>query len=522
LCPAWHSDKCHNELAELLHPEIGKERGMSYLSLLRLAAPEVILVVSALAVLAADLLYLREVEPRLRRLICAILSTAGCLAAAGWMLALPETGRFLEGMLVLDGLRRIVQLGILGLAILTLGLSAEQVSANHCGEYFALVLLATVGMLFLVSGEDILMIFLSLELVSLCLYVLAAFHKEDRGSAEAALKYFLFGGMSAAFTLFGLSLVYGLSHSTDLTQIAKALSVQKLDPMLLLAIVMVAIGFAFKVAAAPFHLWAPDVYQGAPVPSAAFIASGSKVAGFFILAQVLLIGFKGVEGGITGRGVEPGWVPVLMTLSVLSMIAGNLAALVQRSVRRLLAYSAVAHGGYLLVAILAADPQAVASLVYYALTYAITAVGAFGVVAVVAQQTGGDRLENFAGLSRREPVLSFCMAVMLLSLAGIPPLAGFFGKFYVFSAALAGRTSLGLIWLVALALGMSAVSLYYYLKVLKLIYVREAAGPVAASPPRPPLTMAVVLAATFLTILLGCAPEFLVHCLKTAVAAVGR
>src|SRR6185369_1581205 len=196
-------------------------------------------------------------------------------------------------------------------------------------EYFALILLATVGMMFLVSSTDVLMIFVSLELTSLALYILAAFNKRDIQSAEAALKYFLFGGMSAAFTLFGLSLLYGLSGSTSLNIIAASLRGPALDPLLVLALVMTVIGFGFKVAAAPFHFWAPDVYQGAPAPSAAFIASGSKVAGFFVLARVTAIGFKGAEGSGAWLPSLPGWVPLLAAIAALSMVVGNFAAIVQ-------------------------------------------------------------------------------------------------------------------------------------------------------------------------------------------------
>lgn len=486
---------------------------MSYLALLRLVAPETILALTALVVLAADLLYLREVEPRARVLIGAMLAGLGSLVAIGWMLALPEFGSFANGMLVLDPIRRVVRIGILVLTLLTLLFSAGTDFTPHPGEYCALVLLAAIGMLFLVSSQDILLIFLSLELTSICLYVLAAFDKRSLSSAEASLKYFLFGGTSAAFTLFGLSLLYGLSGSTNLSQIAAAIPGPGLDPLLVLAIVMVLAGFAFKVAAAPFHLWAPDVYQGAPLPSAAFIASGSKVAGFFVLAQVMVLGFKGAEGSGAWRSFAPGWVLALAIVAAVSMLVGNLAALVQTSVRRLLAYSAVAHAGYLLLAVIGLNQHALPALVYYALTYALTALGAFGVVAVVSAGSDRDRLPDFAGLSRREPVLSLCMAVFLLSLAGIPPLAGFFGKFYVFSSALMGPQHLGLVWLVALALGLSAVSLYYYLKVLKQIFVAET--PVSSSPgPAPILLKAILVAVAAATVLLGVAPGLLLRWLE--------
>jgi NADH-quinone oxidoreductase subunit N len=378
-------------------------------------------------------------------------------------------------------------------------------------------------MMFLVSAEDILMIFIALELTSLSLYILTAFNKRDIKSAEASLKYFLFGGMSAAFTLFGLSLVYGLGGSTNLREIATALAGKGLDPLLVVAIVMVVIGFGFKVAAVPFHLWAPDAYQGAPTPSAAFIASGSKVASFFIFAQVMAVGFadQSLKGSGAWHDYAAGWVPVVAVVAGLSMILGNLAAIVQSSVRRLIAYSAIAHAGYMLIAVLSHNGQSLASLVYYAVTYGLTTIGAFGVVAVVEQGTGDEKLSDFAGLSRRAPMVSFCMLIFMLSLAGIPPLAGFFGKFYVFTAAVnAGAPNLGLLWLVILAVGMSAVSLYYYLQVLKQIYVAPVAAEAGALKV-PVLTQIVLILIAAGVVAFGCAPGLLLGPLVEAVRSAG-
>ncbi|TAL06893.1 MAG: NADH-quinone oxidoreductase subunit N, partial [Verrucomicrobia bacterium] len=339
---------------------------MSYLELLRLAAPETIVVLTALAVLAVDLTSMRGLETRFRFIIGGLLTCVGCVAAIMWMLVLSAHANPAEGMLVVDPLTQLVKIALLALTIFTVLISIESNFTTHVGEYLALILLATVGMMFLVSAEDILMIFVSLELTSLSLYVLTAFNKRDIKSAEAALKYFLFGGMSAAFMLFGLSLIYGLSGSTNLSQIAAALAGKGLDPLLVVAIVMTVIGFGFKVAAVPFHLWAPDAYQGAPTPSAAFIASGSKVASFFIFAKVMMLGFAGAEGSGAYRAFVPGWVPVIAIVAGLSMILGNFVAIVQCNVKRLLAYSAIAHAGYMLIAVLSHDQQAVASLIYYA------------------------------------------------------------------------------------------------------------------------------------------------------------
>jgi NADH-quinone oxidoreductase subunit N len=502
---------------------------MNYLHLLKLAVPETVVVITALVVLAADLLAMRDLELRIRFIIGAMISCVGCFVAIAWMTALPQETLeataslppdFLHGMWVATPLTQLVKTSLLVLTIFTVLLSVETDFTTHVGEYLALLLLATVGMLFLVSSEDILMIFISLELTSLSLYILTAFNKRNAKSAEAALKYFLFGGMSAAFTLFGLSLLYGLSGATNLRQIAAAIHSPKLDPLLVVAIVMTVIGFGFKVAAVPFHLWAPDAYEGAPTPSAAFIASGSKVASFFIFAQVMTLGFAGAEGSGAWLNYVPGWIPVLAIVAAASMLLGNLAAIVQNSVRRLLAYSAIAHAGYLLLGVIAQGGQGRAPLVYYAVTYGLTTLGAFGVVSVVQDRTGSDSLSAFAGLSRRAPLLSFCMMIFMLSLAGIPPLAGFFGKFYLFTALIAGDPkNAGLLWLVILAIAMSAVSLYYYLQVLKQIYVVETP---AGNDLKTPILSQVVLALLALgVVVLGCAPDLLVGKLVAAVKLAG-
>src|SRR6266487_3908314 len=318
---------------------------MSYLELLKLAAPETIVVVAALVVLAVDLTTMRELDTRVRFIIGGMIGGAGCVAAILLMLVMPVHANAFGGMLVVEALTQFVKIALLVLTIFTVLLSIESNFTTHVGEYLALILFAAVGMMFLVSAEDILMIFISLELTSLSLYILTAFNKRNIKSAEAALKYFLFGGMAAAFTLFGLSLLYGLSGATNLGQIAAALKGTPLDSLLIVAIVMTVIGFGFKVAAVPFHLWAPDAYEGAPTPSAAFIASGSKVASFFIFAKVMMIGFAGAEGSGSFRAYTPGWIPVVAIVAALSMVLGNFVAIVQSSVRRLIAYSAIGHAG---------------------------------------------------------------------------------------------------------------------------------------------------------------------------------
>lgn len=481
----------------------------NYGQLFSALVPETIIVITAFVALGIDLLFLRESSSRFRLSTAVAIVALGSVAAIVALARTSDSIRLLDGMLVLDGTSRFIKQIILVLTVVTAIISLESSFTKHIGEYFALLLLATVGMMLLVSSENLLLIFVALELTSLPLYALTAFNKSSVQSSEAALKYFLFGSMSAAFTLFGLSLLYGISSEITLSGIAAKLG-GNIEPIFYVALVTTVIGFAFKVAAAPFHLWAPDAYQGAPTPVASFIASGSKVASFFVLARIMMVGFAGTEGSAAWRGIIPGWVPVIAALAIASMVLGNIAAIAQSSVKRLLAYSAIAHAGYALLAVLSNTQQAFGSLLYYVVTYAITALGAFAVVNAVENSASGEKLAAFAGLSRRAPVLSFCMLVFVLSLAGIPPLAGFFGKFYVFTAAARSGASLSLLWLVIVAIATSAISLYYYLQVLKQIYVVN--GPETAQPIRAgvPAQIAILLLA-IAVIALGCAPDFLLQ-----------
>lgn len=439
---------------------------MNYLELLRLAAPEATVVVTALVVLALGLMSSRTTG------ICSAVAAAGLLLGAAAVLGLPPEATLFNGMLVITPLTSLFKIICLALAFFTVILARNRGSFPHHGEYVALLLLATVGLMLLVGSEELLLIFIGLELTGLSLYVLAGFDKTDSRSAEAGLKYFLFGSTASAFTLFGISLIYGMCGTTSLVAIATKLTAAT-SPLLTAGIVMTLIGFAFKVAAAPFHLWAPDTYQGAPIPSAAFIASGSKVASFVVLAKIVLIGFGPLQGNAGWHALATGWAPVLAALAALSILIGNLVALAQSNVRRLLAYSAVAHTGYTLLGLVAGGRDGSAATLFYAAVYAFTLVGAFGVVALVRRETGGDDFSHFAGLRSRSPWLASCMAIFILSLAGIPPLAGFFGKFYLFSAALRAGGNHGLLWLVALALFGSLISFYYYLLVLKAIFVPD-------------------------------------------------
>lgn len=456
--------------------------------------PESLLVVTALVVLG-----LGVSMPKARTMSTAITLLGGFLAAAA-LLIFPIDGNFLHGMVVLDPIARIFKLVILALGLIAAVFASESFPENHFAESLALILFGTVGMMLLTGTEDLLMIFLALELTSIPLYVLAAFNKASRASAEAGLKYFLIGSVSAAFLLYGLSLIYGVTGSTNLLAISKAAT----DPLLTAGIVLTLAGFAFKVAAVPFQLWAPDVYEGAPTAAAALVASGSKVAGIFILVKLLTAGLGHWSGAAGWGQFLPGWAPVLALMAAASILLGNITALVQSNVKRLLAYSAIAHGGYLLLGLSSARAETIPAVLFYVIVYAVTTAGAFGVVAIVEKQSGGSRLDDFNGLAKSSPVLALCLLVFFISLAGIPPLAGFFGKFYLFSAALENPSML---WIVILAIAMNAVSLYYYLIVLKHAFVLPACGDIR--PAGSPASRVLVAALALAVLAFGLAPNLL-------------
>ncbi|MBL9174184.1 MAG: NADH-quinone oxidoreductase subunit N [Verrucomicrobiales bacterium] len=488
--------------------------GPLHLDLLRQLLPEAVLVVSALAVLLLDLRVFgrRALSERMANSgTCAavgLLASWGVLGMgavpvetlAGAFRPLPGT-QFLKGVLLL-------------LSLATVVFAMPGRFTRHAGEFFALLLIATAGMMLLIGTDNLLMLFVALELVSLTLYVLTALHEERPGATEAALKYFLFGGIAAALTLFGMSLLYGLTGSVQLSVIGSRLAALPREPLLWIALVMTLSGLAFKIAVAPFHLWAPDVYQGAPTPAAALVASGSKVAGFVLLLRVLHVGFGANTAGSAGRiPWSPGWIPWIAVLSTLSMVAGNLTALRQTDLRRLLAYSAIAQGGYGLLGLMDPRPESGAAVLYFAVTYAITALGAFGVVAAMEAAGEEPTLPGLAGLGRRSPVLAACLSVFVLSMAGIPPLAGFFGKFFVFVRAISSEPQSGRLWILSVAVGTSAVALYYYLQIVRHALLLPAATPAPALRVAP-LTLFALLLLAGATLVLGFLPGLLLNPLQ--------
>jgi len=499
---------------------------MNYADLFRVTLPETALEIAALIVLVVDLGFLRKAHVKTRVAAASLLGVLGCVAALATLFFQPYGGLATangETLLSVGGYSTVGQIGVLGLTILTLCLFFDSEFTRHAGEYVAVVLMAAAGGLLISSAQDLLVIFVGLELLSLGLYILAAFAKQSGKSAEGAMKYYLYGGMSAAFLLFGFSYLYGLAGSTNLHRIMVAMygpNALNASPLLYVALVMIAAGLGFKVAAVPFHMWAPDAYEGSPAPSAAFIASVSKVASFALLIGIgtaaahAFLPNEQIFLDTSGRppkylGFQGPWSVIVVLLAVASMVLGNLAALAQVSVRRLLAYSAIAHAGYMLLglAYFSHSPMSANAIQYYILTYGITTIAAFGAVGIVERAAGSDRLDAFLGLSQRNPVLASELLVLFLSLAGIPPLVGFWAKFNLFAAVLRTGTGVVPLALVALAVAMSAVSLYYYLQVLKRVYVMPAVDktPIRASH----ITMITLQLITAAVVVLGCFPELL-------------
>ncbi|HEX2988203.1 MAG TPA: NADH-quinone oxidoreductase subunit N [Chloroflexota bacterium] len=422
---------------------------------IKLLAPELILAGFGSLVIVVDLF----LTPRSKRanLYLALLGMVVAAAAV-----LPQVGRnttSFGGTLVVDDFALFFKAAFL-LAAALVALSAQSFLERHPGgegEFYGLLLFSTTGMMLMAGTRELISIYVALELTSISLYLLAGAARRDQKSSEAALKYLLLGALSSAVLLYGMALLYGLSGTTDLSGIAQAVGSGR-SPALLLGMSLVAAGFGFKIAAVPFQMWAPDVYEGAPTPVTAFLSVASKAAGFVVLIRVFNVALP---------GLSPDWVVLFGTLSALTMTLGNVVALTQTNIKRMLAYSSIGHAGYLLMGVAAASASGLSSLMFYMLAYTFTNVAAFTVVILASKAIPDDRIGGYAGLHKRSPLLAFAMAASLLSLAGLPPMVGFFAKFYLFAAAYQA----GLVWLVVLGLLTSAVSLYYYSMVIRQMYL---------------------------------------------------
>lgn len=483
-----------------------------YRELLVALLPEAALVLGAFLVIGFDLLVGKRAKSGDRFTNSVAIGAVAVVAAALHCLREATPGSLFGGLFVLDSLAFTGRLGILTLTLITLGTSLASPRRENAAEFVALLLFATAGLLLMADVQQLLLAFLGLELASLSLYLLVGFDRDRRESAEAALKYFLTGGIATAFLLFGFSLIYGITGSIFLPHIASQLAMQSLSPLLLVALVMVVVSFGFKVAAVPFHLWAPDAYEGAPPTAAALVASASKLGGFIFFIRLLWLGFGADAGEIGAAPHAAGWTVALGVVSVLSLVVGNLAALAQHDLRRLVAYSAVAHAGALLLGVIAAGGSGPAPVVYYAVTYGLATAGIFGVFGAVLPPGKRGEFSSLAGLRQRSPILAACLAVFVLSLAGIPPLAGFVAKFAVFSTAFqAGGLFTPIGAVAGLAIVFSAVALYYYLLMLKPVFVLQVANP----PPLKvaPIALLTLLVTAALLVALGLWPSVLLSLL---------
>jgi NADH-quinone oxidoreductase subunit N len=443
-------------------------------------APEIMMVVTLLFVLVADIaLRGRGEERRLGPLDVVPLLTLLGLLVTGYFIfhyelfRAPATGLF-SGMLALDPFGVLLRLIFVATAILVVLLSvpSRELQSIHQGEFFALLIAVTVSMMWMANSVNLLMIFLSLEMVSVTSYIMVGYLRGDRLSNESSLKYILFGAVSTGSMLYGMSLLYGLTGSLELGAIRNALVggavSAEASPALLLIIVLILAGIGFKTAAVPFHFWCPDVYTGAPTPVTAFLSVGPKVAGFAVLIRFFFGGMAEAGTGDSYRMVGPvDWQSMLIAVSVATMTLGNVAALLQTNLKRLLAYSSIAHAGYILMGAVVMSGEGIQAMLAYMIIYLFMNLGAFLVVMMIYDTVGSFEVQSYGGLWRRAPLLTVAMGIFLLSLMGIPPFAGFLAKFYVFAAVV--RAGLG--WFAVVGVLNSAVAVFYYVKILKTMVI---------------------------------------------------
>jgi NADH-quinone oxidoreductase subunit N len=506
-----------------------------------LIAPEVIICAAAVLVMLVDA-FVRPTQRWITGGICLAGIVAGAIGTIWlWSTGTPSPDAF-NGMIVLDELRlgfTLVFLLVSGLTLLisTVWVEGEQLPA---GEFHSLLLFATVGMMLMASGNDLVIIFLGLEILSIATYVMAGFRRTDVRSNESSLKYFILGSFSSAFLLYGIALIYGatsiaepgpggslsriVAGTTNIAEIATRVGQAQYPALLFAGAAMMLVGFGFKIATAPFHIWTPDVYEGAPTPVTAFMAAGPKAAGFASFIRVFVFGLPLVvsASNATTGNLHQLWVSVLVIMAILTMTLGNVVAIVQNNVKRMLAYSSIAHAGYALVGFIAAgsaadDPvkrhSAITSVIFYLLTYAVMNIGAFAVVQIIARS--GDRrtsIEDYRGIGFESPVLAFSLSLFMLSLLGMPLTAGFMGKILVFGAAIDQKYY----GLVVIGVLNTAVSAYYYLRLIIVMFFGERT--MAWSAPRVPRSVAVALVITVLGVLyLGIFPGRVINALQTKI-----
>jgi NADH-quinone oxidoreductase subunit N len=469
---------------------------------LHAALPEIILTSAILLVLFVDLFL-----PDERKSWNSLIAMAGVLGSTIALLTLVgERRTTFGGMFVLDGYALLFKFLFLSIAVIVILISMnylDETVRSSQGEFYFLLLSSFLGMLLMASARDLLMLFVSLELVSAPGFLVAGFKKKDARSNEAAVKFFLFGVLSTAVMLFGMSMIYGITRSTNLVEIAHALRSTTHDPLVAASILLILAGFGFKVSAVPFHFWAPDTYEGSPIPVAAFLSVASKAAGFAGMLSLMFVGF------IHQTEV---WAPGFAIMSILTMTLGNVVALQQSNIVRLLAYSSIAQAGYMLLPFAVVSGagtsvlrDAFSAALIYILIYSFMNVGAFAVVIAVSRKQPSNLLTDYDGLVQREPGLAIAMVFFLISLAGIPPMAGFWAKFFVFSSAIHGDAA----WLGAVMVVNSIIGAYYYLSVASRMILRPAHDTSRIGVPYP-IVVAIVLS-VMVVVAVGLYPNFFAH-----------
>jgi len=467
--------------------------------------PEVIVITVAVLVLLLDLFIEKD-----RKAWLGWGSLLGIIIAAFATYSLMGVnGTFFSGTFLLDPFSaffKFIFYIACGLGIL-LSINYLKIEDIHRGEYYALMLFATSGMMLMAAAGDLITLYLGLELMALSVYILAGFMRRDNRSNEAAIKYLVLGAFSSGIMIYGMSLLYGLSGTTSLSGILTFLrAADKTNPVIFLAMIMLIVSFGFKVAAVPFHMWVPDVYEGAPTSVTAFMSAGPKVAGFAVLLRVFIYAFAPLHEHSTA---------IIAGLAVLTMAVGNIMALSQTNIKRMLAYSSIAHAGYALVGLAAGGPEGAASVMLYVCIYALMNMGAFGVV-IMLRKSGerGEEIADFAGLGKTNKTAAFLMLIFMFSLTGIPPLAGFVGKFYIFKAAVQAD----LLWLAIAGVLFSAVSAYFYLRVIMVMYMNEPKGSFELST-SPSLTLALAISVVAVVII-GVYPANLLNFARASIAGI--
>ncbi|MBM4348848.1 MAG: NADH-quinone oxidoreductase subunit N [Deltaproteobacteria bacterium] len=450
---------------------------------LYLIAPEIIIAAFGFLVLLVDV-FAPKGE---KKGYLGVLSLIGVVIAFFYTFPLAGAAKTgFEGMFTSDGFAIFFKITILIIAFLTVLISMGYATREGIGfgEYYALILFATLGMMLMAAGTHLIVIFLGLETMSISIYILAGMLREDRKSVESAFKYFLLGAFATGFLLYGIAFLYGATGSLYLKDIASYIASKKLldNPMLLMSLAFLTIGFGFKIASVPFHMWTPDVYEGAPTSITAFMATGVKAAGFAALVRVFFTALP---------EFRPDWTSIMWLIAVVTMTVGNIIAISQNNIKRMLAYSSIAHAGYILVAFVAGNKSGTSGILFYLMAYAFMNLGAFTCVILLGKKGEENILvTDYAGVGFKYPLLAASMTIFLLSMAGIPPLGGFMAKFYIFSAAVEAK----FYWLAILGVLNSAISVYYYLRVTVLMYFRESEREITGLQFSPAPVIALILA----------------------------